>query len=89
MKQHLYGQKNRASNYMILSVTRFDPPALHHIKNEMPEGISFLCVNEEGENVIMFGDKWFRNVDDFFKKAQIDGKLLTEINRDLYDFRRR
>ena len=47
------------------------------------------CVNEEGENVIMFGDKWFRNVDDFFKKAQIDGKLLTEINRDLYDFRRR
>ena len=48
MKQHLYGQKNRASNYMILSVTRFDPPALHHIKNEMPEGISFFCVNEEG-----------------------------------------
>ena len=44
------------------------------------------CVNEDGENVIRFEDKWFRSVDDFFRKAKIGGKLLTDIYRRLNGF---
>ncbi len=43
-------------------------------------------VDEDGEIVIRFGDKWFRTVDDFFAKAQIDGELLTTLYDDFYDW---
>ena len=44
-----------------------------------------ICsVMENGECVICFGGKWYRNVDDLFAKAKISGKLLTNIYQDLY-----
>lgn len=35
------------------------------------------AVEEEGAIVIRFDDEWFRTVDDFFQKAELDGELLT------------
>ena len=35
---------------------------------------------------VKFGDKWYRTIDDFFAKAQIDGELLTSIYEELYGF---
>ena len=43
-------------------------------------------VEEDGEVVINFDGKWFRNVDDFFAKASIDGMRLVVIGWELYDF---
>ncbi len=43
-------------------------------------------VEEDGEVVINFDGKWFRNVDDFFAKASIDGLKLVVIGWELYDF---
>ena len=43
------------------------------------------CVEENGECVIQFGDKWYRNVDDFMKKAKIGNNLLTDIYDRLSD----
>ena len=43
-------------------------------------------VKEEGGIVIRFDGKWFRDVDDFFKKAELDGELLTTRYEELYDF---
>ena len=43
-------------------------------------------VKEDGEPAIRFDDKWFRDVDDFFKKAELDGELLTTRYEELYDF---
>ena len=36
---------------------------------------------------VCFNGKWFRNREDFFAKAEIDGTLLTEIQFELYGFR--
>ena len=44
------------------------------------------CVEENGEFVINLEDQWYRNVDDFFKKANIDGELLTDIQRHINYF---
>ncbi len=44
------------------------------------------CVEENGENVIEFEGKWFRNVDDFFKKATIGDSLITDLVLKLDDF---
>ena len=41
---------------------------------------------EEGGIVIRLDDKWFRDIDDFFKKAEIDGELLTTVYEDLFGF---
>ena len=41
---------------------------------------------DEGVAVCLNG-KWFRNREDFFAKAEINGMLLTEIQFDLYGFR--
>ncbi len=43
-------------------------------------------VEEDGAIVIRFDDKWFRTVDDFFQKAELDGELLTARYEELYDF---
>lgn len=37
--------------------------------------------------VIRFGDQWYRTIDDFFQKAQIDGELLTTLYAEVYDFK--
>ena len=42
------------------------------------------AVMEDGECVISFNGHWYRNVDDFFAKASIGGRLLTGIYRELY-----
>ena len=47
---------------------------------------SVEALEENGEVVIKFGNKWYRTVDDFFAKAQIDGNLLTTIYEELHDF---
>lgn len=40
---------------------------------------------EEG-TAVEFEGKWFRTIDDFFAKAVINGKVLTDYYRDLYAF---
>ena len=44
------------------------------------------CVEENGEYVISFEGQWYRNVDDFFRKATIGGELLTDKMRYLDNF---
>ena len=44
------------------------------------------AVQEGGGVVVRFDDKWFRTVDDFFQKAELDGELLTMRYEELYDF---
>lgn len=51
-------------------------------KGEMHE---VEAVQEEDGLVIRFDDKWYRNIDDFFKKAELDGEKLTTIYDQLYD----
>ncbi len=43
-------------------------------------------VMEGGNCVIRFGDKWYRDRDEFFKKAEIDGERLTAIYDRLENF---
>lgn len=38
------------------------------------------------ECVIKFGDKWYRTVDDFLSKAEIDGEKISTLNMELYNF---
>lgn len=44
------------------------------------------AVEEDGAIVIRFDDRWFRTIDDFFQKAELDGELLTTRYEELYDF---
>ena len=44
------------------------------------------AVEEEGAIVIRFDNEWFRTIDDFFQKAELDGELLTTRYEELYDF---
>ena len=44
------------------------------------------AVEEDGEIHIRFDDRWFRTVDDFFRKAELDGELLTTRYEELFDF---
>ena len=41
---------------------------------------------EDDSCVIQFNDKWYRSVDDFFLKAVIDNKRVSEIHQDCYLF---
>jgi len=43
--------------------------------------------SESGEITIEFDGKWFRNIDEFFYNAAIDGKRLPALCLDLSDFR--
>lgn len=43
-------------------------------------------VKEDGQIAVRFDKKWYRTVDDFFKKAEIDGELLTTLYEELFDF---
>lgn len=44
------------------------------------------AVEEDGEIHIRFGDKWFRNRDEFYKKAEIGTSLATDIYDELSGF---
>lgn len=41
------------------------------------------AVQEGDEIAIRFEDRWFRNIDSFFQRAEIDGELLTSLYRDI------
>ncbi|MBO4894873.1 MAG: sel1 repeat family protein [Clostridia bacterium] len=41
---------------------------------------------EDGSVAVCFDGRWFRTVDDFFAKAEINGELLTALYEELYDF---
>ncbi len=44
------------------------------------------AVQEDGQIAVRFDDQWFRTVDDFFKKAELDGELITSCYEELFDF---
>lgn len=44
------------------------------------------AAEEEGGIAVCYDGKWFRTVDDFFGKAELDGELLTARYAELYDF---
>ena len=44
------------------------------------------AVEEEGGLAIRFDGAWYRTVDDFFRKAGLDGEFLTLLYEELYDF---
>ncbi len=44
------------------------------------------AVQEEGGLSIRLDDAWYRTVDDFFGKAEIDGELITTLYEELMDF---
>ena len=43
-------------------------------------------VEENGNIVIHFDNKWYRTIDDFFSKAEIDGQRIVILGWELYDF---
>ena len=45
------------------------------------------AVEDEGGVSIRFGDKWFRSIEDFFLKAELDGEMLPVHYASLYAFR--
>ena len=44
------------------------------------------CAVEDGVPAIRFDGRWYRSVDAFFEKAELDGELLTTLYEELYDF---
>ena len=42
---------------------------------------------EEAAIAVRLDDQWYRTIDDFFLKAELDGVQLTFLDDDLYDFR--
>ena len=61
-----------------------------------PCKIEFYCfgdkytveaVEEDGTISVKFGDKWFRDVSEFFSKAVIEGKRVPVLYNDCYAFR--
>ena len=84
----------------IYKLRKFDPSVmslfdLYHVLS-VPAKVQFTfeglpheveSVPEDGNLSIRFDDKWYRTVDDFFKKAEIDGELVTTLYEELYDFK--
>lgn len=64
--------------YYLLSI----PAAVEFKYND--ETYKVEALQEDGEIVIHFEDKWYRTIDDFFAKAEIDNELLTTIYTELY-----
>ena len=50
------------------------------------EQCTLESVMEGSECSVCFNGKWFRDRDDFFKKAVLNGEKLTSLYRDLYGF---
>ena len=44
-------------------------------------------VMEDGACAVCFDEKWYRSVDDFFAKAKINDRLLTNMYQDLYGWK--
>lgn len=73
----------------------FDLYDLYEILKK-PIKVSFLygddeliveSVQEEGSISIKYQDVWYRDIDDFFRKASVDGHLLLVVFRLLYAYR--
>ena len=73
---------------------RFDFYDLYFVL-ETPHKISFVYDDdkyevestlEDGEIVIRFGNTWYRDIDDFMKKANIDGENLSTLYYELENF---
>ena len=83
----------------IYELREFDPASmdlydLYHIL-AVPAKVRFTFegIPHEAESMkedeliaVRFDRKWYRTVDDFFKKAEIDGELLTTLYEELFDF---
>lgn len=54
--------------------------------DEDHEPLTVEVITEDGENVIKFGDKWFRTREDFFAKAEYEGERLVTLNREFCNF---
>ena len=63
---------------------------------ERPARVRFACgdavheveaAEEEGGLAIRFDRTWYRTADDFFQRAEADGRLLTACTDSLRDFR--
>ena len=76
-------------------MTDLDLYDLYHLLKR-PCKISFMhegkeynveSIEENGKTNISFGDKWYEDVDDFFKKAVIDGRRIPVLYYDLYAFK--
>lgn len=74
----------------------FDLYDLYYILKE-PAKVSFLyqgdeyiveSVKEDDDISISFDGKWYRTIDDFFSKAIIDGRRITELYTEVYAFKR-
>ncbi len=50
------------------------------------EELELESLEEDGSCVICFEGQWYRNVDDFFSKAKLHGRLLTALYDELYDW---
>ena len=50
------------------------------------EKMELEAVEEEGACAVCFNGKWYRDRDEFFRKAAIGDKLLTELYDDFYGF---
>lgn len=60
------------------------PNIVHFVYENKKYEIESLI--EEDACVIRFMDRWYRTVDDFFRKAELGGDHLTTICESLYDF---
>ncbi len=51
-------------------------------------GYHYVTSHKEPSGITVELDgKWFRSIDDFFRRATIDGERLPAVNEDLHDFR--
>lgn len=83
----------------LYEIISFDPDDmdfydLYYVLNR-PARVSFIyqgqeqaleSLTEDGALVVRFNDKWFRPRDDFFLKAAIGDRKLTDLYDDLYGF---
>lgn len=60
------------------------PGKIHFTFEEEPHEVE--AVSEQGQLAIRFDDQWFRSVDDFFQKAELEGEYLTSCYEELFDF---
>ena len=64
---------------------RLQKPCKVHFSYALTE-YTVESVEEDEELHVRFEDRWFRSIDDFFTKAEIDGETLTRIEDELTEF---
>ena len=61
-----------------------NPVMIHFMYNN--ETFEVETVDEEGEIVVRFGEKWYRSVEDFYMDARIGENSITSLAYEFYDF---